>query len=816
MAPAAAARQDPARSLGGGGSREGDASTVVHRLVDIVRLGCLGWLVALLSGCAKEPPAAITTLRSAQRVESLAMSETVRLPLVRDADEVPPSGQFEYRFAVNVARPDSGLGVFVTVSTAPFAAYLNGVPVFQNGDARSSLIATGSWRASPFFRVAPALLTPGTNELVLRTFERRQYTALGPVLVGPPDAVERWAMREGLLHHALPVLIGAALLGVGIIALALWRGRKDSVLFLLLACGTLLWGTQQLLQQLPTPPLPAPHNGVLILSLYIWYAMLLAVFFMRFAYHFSPAFERVAAALAAIAAPVFYLGTATGYDQLASRGIRVAALMLIVIALVAVVRYAWQERGGKSLLLLAAGALCVGFAWRDYLVSISATSGRSLWLTSYSGIALIAVAGWMLVERYHRAYAASEASNVELESRVRAASAEIARRLEQVQAAREQAEQASIAKSRFFAAASHDLRQPLHSLGLNAAALDAHVTSREARELVARIGESIDALESLFNELLDLSRLDAGAVAVSPRNITLQAVFDRLSFAFHAEAVARNLRMRFVPTTLAVRTDPVLLERILSNLVSNALRYTNEGGTVIGARARGSDVWIDIVDTGIGIEPEKQQHVFDEFFQVGNPGRDRRRGLGLGLSIVKRLVALLGHDLSLVSRPGRGTRFRLVLPRAAAADPAPTRVVDPGLEPFVGRHVLLVDDDPAIRTATVHLLGQWGLAVTSCAGRSDVEAFVALGVAPDVALVDLRLDAVDDGIDVIELLRRRLRPDLPALLLSGDTGAAELARVRSSGVPLLTKPVAPARLKSALHAYLSRHRGAGTAVARSA
>jgi signal transduction histidine kinase/ActR/RegA family two-component response regulator len=791
-------------------------STVIHPRVESVRLAGFACLFALLAGCANEPPAAIATLRSAQVVGDSPASRTVTLPLVREADAVPPSGRLAYHFDVDVTRPDSGLGVFVTVSTAPFAAYVNGNPVFQNGDVRSSPIATGSYRASPFFRVAPSLLKSGTNKLVLQTFERRRYTALGPVLVGPPDAVERWAMREGLLHHALPVLIGAALLGVGIIALALWRGRKDSVLFLLLACGTLLWGTQQLLQQLPSPPLPAPHFEVLMISLYIWYAMLLAVFFMRFAYHLSPAFERVAALLAAIAAPAFYIGAETGYSELASRGIRIAALVLIVIALVAVVRYAWRERGGKSLLLVAAGALCVGFAWRDYIVSLGESSGRSLWLTSYSGIALIAIAGWILVERYHRAYAASEASNVELESRVRAASAEISRRLEQVQAAREQAEQASVAKSRFFAAASHDLRQPLHSLGLNAAALDAHVTSREARELVARIGESIDALEGLFNELLDLSRLDAGAVAVAPRNIALQAVFDRLSFAFHAEAVARNLRMRFVPTALAVRTDPVLLERILSNLVSNALRYTIEGGTVIGARARGSEVWIDVVDTGIGIAPDKQQQVFDEFFQVGNPGRDRRRGLGLGLSIVKRLVALLGHDLSLVSRPGRGTRFRLVLPRAAAADRVPARTVNPGLEPFVGRHVLLVDDDPDIRAATVQLLGQWGLTATACAGRSDVEAFVSLGVAPDIALVDLRLDAVDDGIDVIELLRHRLRPDLPALLLSGDTGAAELARVRSSGVPLLTKPVAPARLKSALHAYLSRYRGAGASVARSA
>ena len=777
---------------------------------------CGAALLSLLAGCSQEPPAPIITLRSAQLIGASESPRTVTLPLIRGEDEWSRD-RLEYHFKMTVPDRSAGLGVLVTVSNVPFAAFVNDVPVFQNGDARSSTISLQSARASPSFRVSPAVLIAGDNDLVLRTFERRRYAVLGPVLVGPPDSIERWALQQGLLHHTLPLLIGAALLGVALIAFALWRGRRDSVLFLLLACGTLLWGTQVLLQQLPTPPLPDPHQDVLIISLYTWFPMLLAVFFMRFAYHVSPTFERAAAVIAAAAAPALYLGVLTGHVDLASLSIRGATLVVIVVALTAVIRYAWQERSGKSLLLLVAGTLCVAFAWRDYIVSIHSDSARSLWLVTYAGLGLIAVAGWMLVERYHRAYAASEASNIELESRVRAASAEIARRLEQVQAAREQAEQASVAKSRFFAAASHDLRQPLHSLGLNAAALEGHVASREARELVGRIGESIDALEVLFNELLDLSKLDAGAVAVEVRNVALQEIFDRLSLAFHAEAVSRNLRMRFVPTALAVRTDPVLLERVLANLVSNALRYTREGGTVIGARSRSAHVWIDVVDSGIGIAPEKQQQVFDEFFQVGNPGRDRRRGLGLGLSIVRRLVALLEHELILTSMPGRGTRFRLVLPRAATADPPVAREADPGLEPFVGRRVLLVDDDPDIRRATVQLLSQWGLHVTACAGRAEVESWLAQGGVADIALVDLRLDAADDGIDVIELLRRRLRPDLPALLLSGDTGAAELARVRASGLALLTKPVSPARLKSALHAFLSgRTGGVGSAAARSA
>jgi signal transduction histidine kinase/ActR/RegA family two-component response regulator len=765
-----------------------------------------GLAVALaLVGCSGAPPEGITPLRTASFVgaDSLDKRE-ITLPHQRQPDPRRSGATVEYRLPLPPVDPQRGIGVFITISNAPLAAEVNGVPVFQNGDDRSTPIAFGSSRASPWFRVSPAVLSPGRNELALRVYETPQAVALlGPVLVGDPDVVERWARREGLLNHGLPVLIGAALIGVALLSLSLWRGRRDGMLFLLLASGTLLWGAQTLLQQLPSPPLPAPHNSVLIIGLYVWYPMLLSVFFMRFSYNHSRLYERTAAALVLIAAPALYLGLATGHFQTASLVLRALTLAGITVALLALLRYAWRERGAKSVVLLAAGALCVGFAIRDFVVSLMDTPGRPLWLTSYSGLALVVVAGWMLVERYHLAYATAEASNLELESRVRAASAELARRLEQVQAARVQAEQASVAKSRFFAAASHDLRQPLHSLGLFAAALEGHVFSRDARDLVARIGDSIGALEALFNELLDLSKLDAGAVAVHPRNFALQDLFDRLSLEFHAEAVARHLRMRFVPTSLAVRTDPVLLERVLANLVSNALRYTHEGGVVIGARRRGLEVWLDVVDTGVGIPPEKQEQVFDEFFQIGNPGRDRRRGLGLGLAIVKRLARLMGHRLTLQSTPGKGTRFRLALLRAQSADALtpPEQVID--LEPFANRRALLVEDDPDIRIATINLLEQWGIRVTVCKSRDDVATLLDNGFRPDIALVDLRLDTVDDGIDVIELLRQRLGPELPAILLSGDTGAAELARVRASGVPLLTKPVAPARLKSALHAFLA-------------
>ena len=597
--------------------------------------------------------------------------------------------------------------------------------------------------------------------------------------------VLRFMVLAGLVSTAVSATIGAASLvltgeaaraALGAIWLTWWLG--DAAGALLVAPLLLLWATTPF----PGALRDRPAEASLLLLLV---AATGAVVFGH------PALGQYPLAFLCIP-PLIWVAFRFGQREVAT-----AVAILTAIATIATVR--------------GVGPFVMG-SDNESLLILQAFMATTVALTL--PVSALVAEGKAIEQERSRSLAREQASNLELGSRVTAASAELAQRLEEVQAARVEAEQASLAKSRFFAAASHDLRQPLHSLGLFAAALEGQALPGEARVVVARIGESIRALEALFNELLDLSRLDAGAVAVHPRNFALQDLFDRLSMEFHGEAVERHLRLRFVPTRLVTRADPVLVERVLANLVSNALRYTQEGGVVIGARRRGDAVWLEVIDTGLGIAPQLQQQVFDEFFQIGNPGRDRRRGLGLGLAIVKRLLTLMGHELSLRSVPGKGTHFRIVLPHAAAADPIAAPEQDPGVAPFAGRTVLLVEDDPDIRTATIGLLQQWGLGVVPCKGREDVESALAAGLAPDLALVDLRLETVDDGIDVVELLRARTAPDLPALLLSGDTGAAELARVRQSGIPLLTKPVSPARLKSALHAYLSGVSPATAAPAR--
>jgi signal transduction histidine kinase/CheY-like chemotaxis protein len=729
--------------------------------------------------------------------------ETVRLPHVWKAD-VPGPTTARYRIRFDAPGGLADFAVYIAGSSLPFEALVNGRHAFEQGGPTSPPVRLTSWRAAPSFRIPVDLLRPGSNELELRVFASPPGPhALGRAIVGPADAIAAIELRGWIVYNVIPLVVASVLGAVGIVSLALWRGRRDFVLFFWLGAGALLWSLHNFAYQWPVRFLPLPHWPVLMIGLYAWYPLLLSVFFLRFADHRWAWFERTAIAVMLLAMPLLYAAHAAGVFDTASVMLRGMVLLFIGTALVAVFRYAWRQRDTHSIALLAAGALCVAAATFDYVHTLIAVDVRPYFLVSYAGVALVLLTAWMLLDRYQQAYAASRDLNLELEGRVQAANAELQLRLIQTQAAREQAEQASIAKSRFFAAASHDLRQPLHSLGLFASALDEQLPSPQARQTARGIRESITALESLFDALLDLSRLDAGVITAQPRNVSLQALFDRLGRELHAEAVERELRLRFVPTRAVVHTDPVLLERMLTNLVSNALRYTREGGVVIGVRRRRGRAVIEVIDSGIGIPPDKQALVFEEFYQVSNPGRDRRRGLGLGLAIVRRLASLLGHPLSLTSTVGRGTCFRIELPLVEG--PA-DETVEPAYpfddEALRGRRVLVVDDDMMVREGTCALLRQWCAEARTAAGGDEAAAVIDAGFPPDVLIVDLRLGESQDGIDVVATLRRRLGRDVPALLVSGDTGAMELIRVRFSGIPLLTKPVAPAKLRSVLRALI--------------
>jgi len=366
--------------------------------------------------------------------------------------------------------------------------------------------------------------------------------------------------------------------------------------------------------------------------------------------------------------------------------------------------------------------------------------------------------------------------------------------------------QANQAKTRFLAAASHDLRQPMHALALTVGELREVARSPALAALARRIDRSVDALEDLLDALLDVSKLDAGAIQPERRAFPLRPLLERLADEFAPAAEAKGLRYRAARTSLWTESDPTLLGRCLLNLVANAVRYTREGGVVVGCRRRGAEAEIVVADSGVGIAAADRARIFEEFYQAGGAQRDRAQGLGLGLAIVERVARLLGHAVTVTSQPGRGSVFAvrvpIVPPRPEAAAPAATAA---GSE-LAGLRVLVVDDEPDVRAALGGLLERWGCAIAIAAGGE--EALAAVGESPDLVLCDLRLGEDESGFDVLDRLKARWGAGLLGILVTADAAPDRIAEARARGYPLLHKPVRPAKLR-ALVEQLVRERVPG-------
>lgn len=362
-------------------------------------------------------------------------------------------------------------------------------------------------------------------------------------------------------------------------------------------------------------------------------------------------------------------------------------------------------------------------------------------------------------------------------------------------------------KTRFLAAASHDLRQPLHAIALFGAVIEKKLKGTEEWNHAVRLMDAVGTLGDSLDILLDISRLDAGEVAPQIRPVELNPLFLALNNVFVAQAADRDLQLRLRATPCWVLSDPQLLQRLLSNLVDNALKYTTRGGVVVAARARGPLVWIDVCDTGIGIADEHLGRIFDEFYQIGNPGRDRAQGLGIGLSIVQRLSRLLAHPLQVRSRLHHGSRFRLVLPAVTASGVVPLAAC-PGAASPLPQRVLLIDDEAAIRQAVTGLLQAHGVTIDAVASEAEAEAVLvqaAHGSTPvEVLLCDVRLADGADGLAAAQRLSARFGPGLQVLLITGETAPQRQRQMLDSGLQVLLKPVAADRLLQAL-ASLTRH-----------
>ena len=372
-------------------------------------------------------------------------------------------------------------------------------------------------------------------------------------------------------------------------------------------------------------------------------------------------------------------------------------------------------------------------------------------------------------------------------------------------AARREAEIANRAKTQFFTAASHDLRQPLHAMGLFAEALRQRVHEPEVAQLVNSINESVDALEGLFSELLDITRIDSGGVEVHETHFEVGDILRKLRLHFEPAAFEKGLALRLRGGHRVVRADPLLVERILRNLVSNAIRYTNDGSVLVSCRERAGRVLLQVWDSGPGIRPAEQAKIFDEFYQVPHTGAvtpEQRKGLGLGLAIVKRLADLMHAPLTLRSTPGRGTVFTLELP--LGKPPRAAAPVLPGKGPIeltlARRLIVVVEDEPAVRAGLEVLLKGWGAEIVAFDSMAESRAWAQASdparVHPDLLIVDYRLEEGRTGVDAIRALRDRFGAGIPAIVVTGSTMTGHDRDAQAHDFHLLIKPVVPNKLRA--------------------
>lgn len=401
---------------------------------------------------------------------------------------------------------------------------------------------------------------------------------------------------------------------------------------------------------------------------------------------------------------------------------------------------------------------------------------------------------------------------INLENRIRSRTEELhstMQRLEQSNidliAAKEAAERANISKTRFLAAASHDVLQPLNAAHLSVSALAELQETAEGQKLVRQIERSLETMDELLRTLLDISKLDAGVVKPEVSEVSLTQLFQSLRSDFQPLADKKKLKLRFRPSKLTALTDRTLLRRTLQNIISNALRYTQEGGILVSVRRRNGFDRIDVWDTGCGIPADKQGKVFEEFYRGAavNDAGPSGHGLGLGLAIVQRMADALGYWVSFSSRIGKGTAFHIDMPAGTlfeADTPAPTGELEqPRSYGLFGAKVLLVENDRDVLAAMVALLGRWQCVVRTASSTS--EALLEVNDTawlPDIIIADQHLDDGDLGIATIHDVRSHLMRQVPALIVTADPSASLTAMARGSGIEMMHKPVKPAEMRALL------------------
>lgn len=370
--------------------------------------------------------------------------------------------------------------------------------------------------------------------------------------------------------------------------------------------------------------------------------------------------------------------------------------------------------------------------------------------------------------------------------------------------AKELAEAADEAKSRFLRAANHDLRQPLATLKLLIHSCAGEADESHRQDLLHAMDISVAIMEDLLGALLQIGQLDAGKIVPRIGTFQISQILERIRIQYGHQAEEKALRLRIVNSSVAVRSDRTLVERILSNFVANAIRYTDVGSVLVGCRRLPSAVRVEVWDSGHGIAEEHLERIFDEFYQVEDSAHKRRRGLGLGLNISKRLAALLNHEIRVRSTPGRGTVFSLELP---LGDVWQSDLGEPEISERIGGEfadlsVLVIEDDELLRSAMLELLERWGIEVHAVSGVEGARSLVAERTfTPGLIIADYSLRGTH-GTDIARWVGDNLGAEIPSIIVTADTEPKLIAEIKEQGFPVLIKPISPPRLRVLMHSLL--------------
>jgi len=624
---------------------------------------------------------------------------------------------------------------------------------------------------------------------------------IAPMQAGPlvdmRDDFDRWV---GLTVD-LPQMLNMSVASMALFLLLAWRARPRDVIFGHFGCLMLVMCARNALYFVETIGWPAPVVDWLFFAAQAVSTYYVALFGLSYA-NVDTSRMIWPLRLMGFGFPVIGLA-AMGTPHLDTlRLIAYPILMLCGILVVwRVVQTAWTKHWLEAIAMTLGPVGTFISVAHDYLFLTPYLDVTALYWTPYFVPIIFLGFSLTLMRKFVEAMNLSERMNITLEERV----AERTRALEV----------ANQSKTRFLASASHDLRQPTAAIGLLVSLLRQQATAPEVKELTNMLDEAVASMESLLVGLLDISRLDAGAVKPEFQSVCLQDVFQAVRVHEQSAADSKGLKLHFrLPRSagnahLMVLTDPMLLHSVLRNLVSNAIRYTHSGGVLVAARKRGKHrLRIEVWDTGIGIAPDQLDRIFEEFYQVSNTARDRSRGIGLGLAIVRRTANILGEQVSVKSKQARGSCFAIELPLNLVSSRRQESPQTPS-QPLAGRVIWLVEDDMLLRRAIGEMLHSWGARTrTWSEGEALLDELPSLlshgddRDMPDTLITDYRLPGIN-GLHLVQTLGVQLRTqgrNLQTLIISGDTDPAEIARLSDSGQEVLAKPFRSERLLERLNA----------------